>query len=296
MRTRSFRGFFRCLRTRLTPRFPHSRTSCAEGWGVDPVRAESHQNRRKLSKSAQTVDELLQQFGELAAIGDSVGLEELRGRVVHHLKRSDKRIVVLVDDIDRLDKQETHILFRIVKACADFPNFCYVLAFDDAAVARAVGERYGAGDLTSGHAFLEKIIQVPLKLPARPRKICAGCVSEQVDQVREMTAMKLTADQAREFVMSFDRGVEIRLTTPRAVKRFTNGLRFAVPPLLGETHPVDLLLVEALRRSIQKCTRSCGTTTLTSRVLMMTGTRKQTGSLVTSNSSNRCSAICLARM
>lgn len=201
----------------------------------------------KFSKSAQTVDELLQQFSELAAMGDSVGLEELRDRIVHHLKRSDKRIVVLVDDIDRLDKQETHILFRLVKACADFPNVCYVLAFDDATVARAVSERYGAGDMTSGHAFLEKIIQVPLKLPAATKEDLRRLCFEEVDQVRGMTGMKLTTDQIREFVMSFDRGVEIRLTTPRAVKRFTNGLRFAVPPLQGETHPVDLLLVEALR-------------------------------------------------
>ena len=201
----------------------------------------------KFSKSAQTVDELLEQFGELAAKGDSVGLEELRARIVHHLKRSDKRIVVLIDDIDRLDKQETHVLFRLVKACADFPNVCYVLAFDDAAVARAVGERYGGGDMTSGHAFLEKIIQLPLKLPAATKEDLRKLCFEQVDQVREVTGMKLTDDQIREFVMSFDRGAEIRLTTPRAVKRFTNGLMFAVPPLLSETHPVDLLLVEALR-------------------------------------------------
>ena len=98
----------------------------------------------KFSKSAQTVDELLEQFGEIAAKGDSVGLEELRARIVHHLKRSDKQIVVLIDDIDRLDKQETHALFRLVKACADFPNVCYVLAFDDVAVAKAVAAVRGA--------------------------------------------------------------------------------------------------------------------------------------------------------
>ena len=201
----------------------------------------------KFSKSAQTVDELLAQFGEVAAKGDSVGLEELRARIVYHLKRSDKQIVVLIDDIDRLDKQDTHALFRLVKACADFPNVCYVLAFDDVAVARAVGGRYGGGDTTSGHAFLEKIIQVPLKLPVATKQDLRKLCFEQMDQVLEMTGLKLTGEQMREFVMSFDRGAEIRMTSPRAVKRFTNGLMFAVPPLLGETNSVDLLLVEALR-------------------------------------------------
>ncbi len=201
----------------------------------------------KLWKPAETVDELLDQFGALAAKGDSVGLDELRARVVHHLERSDKRIVLLIDDIDRLDKHETCVLFRLVKACADFPNVCYVLAFDDTAVARAIGERYGGGDETSGHAFLEKIIQLPLRLPPAAKEDLRKLCFERVDQVLDVTGMSLTDSQTREFVLSFSRGAEIRLNTPRAVKRFTNGLMFAVPPLLGETHPVDLLLVEALR-------------------------------------------------
>jgi Cdc6-like AAA superfamily ATPase len=49
------------------------------------------------------------------------GLEEVRRRLVDALSRADKRIVVLVDDVDRLDKHESHTLFRLIKACADCP-------------------------------------------------------------------------------------------------------------------------------------------------------------------------------
>lgn len=200
-----------------------------------------------VSKSAESLDDLLARFGEVAASGDSVGLEELRSRIVTRLEQSAKRIVVLIDDLDRLDKHETHTLFRLIKACADFPNVCYVLAFDDTAVARALGERYGGGDEPSGRAFLEKIIQVPLKLPVAAKEDLRALCFEQVNRALTTAGIELTKDQVGEFVAGFDRGASVRLTTPRAAKRFGNGLMFALPMLIGETNPADLLLVEALR-------------------------------------------------
>jgi predicted KAP-like P-loop ATPase len=200
-----------------------------------------------VSKSAETVDDLLARFAEVAASGDSVGLDELRSRIITHLERSAKRIVVLIDDLDRLDKHETHTMFRLIKACADFPNVCYVLAFDDTAVARVLGEQYGGGDESSGRAFLEKIIHVPLKLPLAAKEDLRALCFEQVNRALTAAGIELTRDEVGEFVAGFDRGASVRLTTPRAAKRYGNGLMFALPMLIGETNPADLLLIEALR-------------------------------------------------
>lgn len=199
------------------------------------------------SKTAETVDEVLAKFGEVALSGDTVGLDDLRSRIDARLKQSDKRIVVLVDDIDRLDKHETHTLFRLIKACADFPNVCYVLAFDDVAVAKSLGERYGAGDEASGRAFLEKIIQVPLKLPVAMKEDLRSLCFQQVDHAISAAGIELTKEDVGGFVSGFDRGISIRLDTPRAAKRYGNGLMFALPMLRGEVSIVDLLLIEAVR-------------------------------------------------
>ena len=198
-------------------------------------------------KSAESIDEVLAKFGEIALSGDTVGLDDLRTRIDALLKNATKRIVVLVDDIDRLDKHETHTLFRLIKACADFPNVCYVLAFDDVAVATSLGDRYGAGDEASGRAFLEKIIQVPLKLPvAMPEDLRTLCF-QQVDQAIIRAGIQLTKEDINAFTSGFDRGISIRLDTPRAAKRFGNGLMFALPMLRGEVNIVDLLLIESVR-------------------------------------------------
>ena len=199
------------------------------------------------SKTAESVDEVLAKFGEVALSGDTVGLEDLRARIDALLKKADKRIVVLVDDIDRLDRDETHTLFRLIKACADFPNVCYVLAFDDVAVARSLGQRYGAGDEASGRAFLEKIIQVPLKLPVAMKEDLRALCFQHVDQAIAVAGLELTKNDAGGFLSGFDRGISIRVDTPRAAKRYGNGLMFALPMLRGEVNIVNLLLIEAVR-------------------------------------------------
>jgi predicted KAP-like P-loop ATPase len=151
---------------------------------------------------------------ELAKAKARPDLEELRRRLTEALAKANKRIVILVDDIDRLDRHETHTLFRLIKACADFPNICYVLAFDDTAVAQALGERYGGGDERAGRAFLEKIIQVPLKLPVAAKEDLRALCFDQVNRALDAAGIELPREQAGEFVAGFDQGVAVRLTTP----------------------------------------------------------------------------------
>lgn len=213
----------------------------------------------KMGRYAAVVNDRFAKAGEIAGSKAEASLEELRTRLSEALANAGKRVVVLVDDIDRLDKHETHTLFRLIKACADFPNVCYVLAFDDVAVAKSLGERYGAGDEAAGRAFLEKIIQVPLKLPVAMKEDLRSLCFEQVEQAVNSSGPELTKREIGEFVSGFDRGVSIRLDTPRAAKRYANALLFALPMLKGEANTVDLLLVEALRAfypAIYDCIRA----------------------------------------
>jgi hypothetical protein len=200
-----------------------------------------------IGQYAGVLDDRIAKAGGVAAKLADPGLEELRRRVSTSLGNANKRIVVLVDDIDRLDKRETHTLFRLIKACADFPNVCYVLAFDDIVVAQSLGEQYGDGGEASGRAFLEKIIQIPLKLPVAMREDLRLLCFDQVERAIKAAGIELTREEVGEFISGLDRGISIRLDTPRAAKRYGNGLMFALPMLKDEVNIVDLLLIEAVR-------------------------------------------------
>lgn len=94
-----------------------------------------------------------------------VPLETLKARIEQLLQRTGRKIVIIIDDLDRLEKTEIHAVFRLVKLTADFAYTTYLLCFDDKIVSSAIGERFADGSQQSGFEFLEKIIHVPLRIP-----------------------------------------------------------------------------------------------------------------------------------
>lgn len=161
-----------------------------------------------------------------------VDIDALKTRFENALAKSSKRIVLMMDDIDRLDKAEIHTVFRLVKLLGDFPNTTYVLFFDEKRVAEALGEKYvGVG---GGKRFLEKIIQVPLSLPPASRQARRALAIEGLDAALALAKYELSQDEARRLGEVFDKGFMNRMTTPRVAKRFGNALTFALPILIGE--------------------------------------------------------------
>jgi len=186
----------------------------------------------------------------LAAIGEalsSVELDTLRVRLEAILIDSGKRVVILVDDIDRLDRAEIHAIFRLIKVSASFKHTSYVLAFDDDMVAAALGEKYGGGGVAAGKNFLEKIIHVPLHLPPAETIELRKMALEGVDAALFQQEISLSREDVEKFTRSFIDAIEPQMTTPRQGKRFSNAISFALPLLKGEANSVDVMLVEATR-------------------------------------------------
>ena len=225
---------------------------------------------RKLNNAKEKIGKVLKDYGSLLSIGSvvlggavtlrpgdaakgvgeamsNVGLDELRSRIETFLEESGKRVVVLVDDIDRLDRTETHSMFKLVKLSAGFNHTSYVLAFDDEVVAAALGERYGAGGQQAGRAFLEKIIQVPLHLPPVDTVSLRLVAFEGVEAALSMADIELKQAQVDAFIRHFVDGLEPRLNTPRVAKLYTNALMFALPLLKGEVNIMNLMLIEGIR-------------------------------------------------
>jgi predicted KAP-like P-loop ATPase len=171
----------------------------------------------------------------------------LRCRLERILREEGKRIVVMIDDIDRLDRSETHAILKLVKLSASFSHTSYILALDDEMVAAALGERYGQGGVESGRSFLEKIVQVPLHLPPADQIELRKLTLTGVDAALETSGITLSEEQVQEFGHHFIAGLEPRIATPRHAKLFGNALTFALPLLKGEANPVDLILIEGVR-------------------------------------------------
>nr|NJM04347.1 P-loop domain-containing protein [Desulfobacula sp.] len=93
---------------------------------------------------------------------------KLRKKLKKELIDRQKKLVIVIDDIDRLNKSEIRQIFRLIRVNADFPNTIYLLAFDRKIIEKNLEEQVGV----SGKDYLNKIVQVNFDVPfANPSKI-----------------------------------------------------------------------------------------------------------------------------
>lgn len=165
----------------------------------------------------------------------------LKSEISKILREAGKRILVVIDDIDRLTPEETRQLFTVIKALADFPNLVYLLAFDREVAAQAIEQQSGM----PGERYLEKIIQVPFELPPVDRVALRSALFKRLDEVLGDTSDGLF-DQSY-WTNAFHDGIDPLIQVPRDVVRFTNTLAVTYPAVRGEVNPVDFIALEALR-------------------------------------------------
>lgn len=174
-------------------------------------------------------------------------IEVLKKRVDDLIVQSGKNIVVFVDDIDRLDIQEIQYVFKLVKLVGDFPRTAYVLSFDDEMVSAALAPKYGGDNKAAGYNFLEKIIQVPLKIPKASKKALYKYTAELINNVLNGAGIELSREETNDFSEAFNTAFLPFMDNPRVAIRYANTLDFSLPLLKGEVNIGDLIIVEGIK-------------------------------------------------
>lgn len=131
-------------------------------------------------------------------------------------RKADKsygRIVIFVDDLDRLEPLRAVELLEILKLFMDLEHCVYVLAIDYDVVVRGVKEKYGQGfSEEKGRAFFEKIIQLPFKMP-----VSSYDIDRYTDSLLKAVGVETTNT---EMILRFIKNTIG--TNPRTMKRLFN--------------------------------------------------------------------------
>jgi hypothetical protein len=88
-----------------------------------------------------------------------------------------KRIIVFIDDLDRLDAQEIYEVIRIIRNTANFPNTFFIVAYDRNYVLNAI-EKINPHN---PYVFLEKIFQVEFALPPIDDKVLQNIITKRFE-------------------------------------------------------------------------------------------------------------------
>jgi predicted KAP-like P-loop ATPase len=91
--------------------------------------------------------------GAKTYLAETESLEEAKRRLAQALQAAAKRIIIVIDDLDRLLPSEMRAMLSLVKSLGDLPGLLYVLAFDREALEEALSK--GVEGISS--EFLEKI-------------------------------------------------------------------------------------------------------------------------------------------
>jgi predicted KAP-like P-loop ATPase len=187
----------------------------------------------------------VQAAGRLAAAATRASMTtdvvKLKDELSAELAKQALRIVVIMDDIDRLVADEMRQLFRLIKAVADFPNVTYLLAFDREVAARALEEVHEG----RGEQYLEKIVQAPFELPHPDRAQLQALLVRRVAEVLgDIPDGQFDATYWGNVLID---GIYPLVTKPRDIVRLVNGLSVTFPAVKGEVNVVDFVALETLR-------------------------------------------------
>ncbi len=164
----------------------------------------------------------------------------LKDDIASKLEKAGKRILVVIDDIDRLEAEEIKQLFTVVKAIADFPNMIYLVGFDKNVVAEALGKR--------GKEFLEKIVQVPFELPLPSTSQMRQLLLENIEKTIGSVPQELYSEFFAPFALyGYMTQLQQIVNTPRNIKRLINSLTVTYSAVVGEVNPADFIVIETLR-------------------------------------------------
>jgi energy-coupling factor transporter ATP-binding protein EcfA2 len=164
-----------------------------------------------------------------------------RAVLASKLSEIEQPIVVIIDDIDRLNTAEIQDMFKLVRLTANFPNVVYLLAFDRRRVEDALGKQG-----VDGRSFLEKIVQHAIDIPSIPEQVMYRQISEALGNALNSVSDDISLDTARWYDI-FPEIVRPLVRNMRDVRRYADAARETTRALLGRVELADLLALEAIR-------------------------------------------------
>jgi len=190
-----------------------------------------------LSKVFKNIGSATKSWGDLK----SNDLNAIRAELNELLGKQPHRIIVVIDDIDRLNNTEIRQIFQLIKSLGDFPNTIYLLAFDKNVVINAL-KKVQEG---SGAEYLEKVVQIPFEIPLISKQEVERLLFSQLDElIKDIPENKWDQTYWGNICHS---GLKYFFRNIRDVTRYINSLRFNFEMVKGEVNTIDFLAITGIQ-------------------------------------------------
>ena len=148
-----------------------------------------------------------------------------------------KKIIIFIDDVDRLDSEELTELFSLVRNISSFPNMSYILAYDKAYVTNQLQVKFD----TQKNRYIEKVVQAEYPLAKITHKQLEDALMALLEKHSQ------GYPHLKEDIQKSGIQIEQHLPTLRAIKRIYNVLLSTPQDLRERIAHFDWFVIELIR-------------------------------------------------
>lgn len=163
-------------------------------------------------------------------------LDEVKEELNSSLEELNKKVLIVIDDIDRLSDNDIREVFQLVKSIADFKNTIYILSYDNKIVSEALNNLQNG----KGEEYLEKIIQVPIMLPHISKSEVNKIFLNKLEKILTIPDEEFDKSYWNEL---YSNGFSNNLTNLRDVERYLNSFSFGFDTIKEELNIIDYMAI-----------------------------------------------------
>lgn len=181
--------------------------------------------------------------------------KELKKKIEKFILSINKKILVVIDDIDRLQKEEILAIFKLIKLTSQIKNLVFLIGLDPSRIDFSLHIKNHPENLLK---FLEKIVQIPIQIPMTDQwKIDRFLLfsnletnyRSEIDKL--LDSLEIENDSRRIFdeKITIFYGSTLQPIFPnfRTAKRYLNSLKFRLPFVVDEVSLYDFFLIEIIQ-------------------------------------------------
>ena len=120
---------------------------------------------------------------ELLPEGTEQTISELHRLINDGLAKSDKKILVIIDDLDRLEYDELFEVLRLIRVSANFQNIVFLVAYDKQYIIQNLADH----GVPRGDEYLKKIINLEICIPQYEKYTLGNLLFEKIKENVEVT-------------------------------------------------------------------------------------------------------------
>jgi predicted KAP-like P-loop ATPase len=156
------------------------------------------------------------------------------------LKTIQHKIIIIIDNISRLEAKEINQILQIVKSMGDYANTIYLLSFDKTQVISAIDQIHK----NEGEKYLEKLIQLPFDVPTISKQDLESLLLDRLQQL--LVYVPHGSWNNTYWGDIFYSSLKHFFHSARDITHYVNTLSFSYEHVRDVVNPVDFFAITAL--------------------------------------------------